>query len=125
VAGVPGGALPLTRPPLGLGGGGSRRRVVALRRLLEEFLEIVFSHDAHSGAKSASATRSLLRAWKRWDFDVPIGMLSVPLISSWVYPSTSCITNTVLYLSARASIALAILSFRSGSASARDAPIVN
>ena len=50
----------------------------------EEFFEIVFSHDTHSGAKSANATRSLLRAWKRWDFDVPIGMLSVPLISSCV-----------------------------------------
>ena len=76
--------LRLDRAPHVVAGSTSRRRVVALRRLLEEFLEIVFSHDTHSGAKSANATRSLLRAWKRCDFDVPMGMLSVPLISSCV-----------------------------------------
>ena len=38
-------------------------------------------------------------------------------ISSWVYPSTSCMTNTARYPSGSSSIALDSRSFRSGSAS--------
>ena len=43
-------------------------------------------------------------------------MPSASLISWWVYPSTSCITNTIRYLSGSASIAPRSFTFRSGSA---------
>src|SRR5256886_1130012 len=76
----------------------ARRRgwtMIVLRRLPQPLVESIVSHDTHSPAKSASASRSLARARDSWAFDVPVSMPKVAPISSCVYPSTSCITNTV------------------------------
>ena len=52
-----------------------------------------------------SARRSFARASNNRAFDVPTGIPSVPAISSCVYPSTSCITNTGRSFSDSASMA--------------------
>jgi hypothetical protein len=57
----------------------------------------------------------LARARKSCAFDVPLWIPSAAPISSCVYPSTSCITNTVRHPSGSASIASASRCVRSGS----------
>src|SRR2546422_2485090 len=76
----------------------ARRRgwtMIVLRRLPQPLVESIVGHDTHSPAKSASASRSLARARDSCAFDVPVSMPKVAPISSCVYPSPSCITNTV------------------------------
>src|ERR1035437_1393967 len=72
-----------------------RRLVVALRRALQELLEFLVAHDAHSPANSAKSPRSRALARNSCAFEVPGWMPSAEQISSCVYPSTSCITNTI------------------------------
>src|SRR3989442_10202716 len=69
--------------------------VIISRRVPQPLVESIVGHDTHSPAKSASASRSLARARDSCAFDVPDSMPRVAPISSCVYPSTSCITNTV------------------------------
>src|SRR5205809_7993286 len=71
------------------------RTMIVLRRLPQPLVESIVGHGTHSPAKSASASRSLARARDSCAFDVPVSMPKVAPISSCVYPSTSCITNTV------------------------------
>src|SRR5882762_2399766 len=72
-----------------------RGAAIVLRRLPQPLVEPIVAHDTHSPAKSASASRSLARARDSCAFDVPVSMPRVAPISSCVYPSTSCIKNTV------------------------------
>src|SRR2546425_89947 len=93
------------------------RPVVVLRGLAQQPIESVLGHETHSPAKSASASRSLARARDSCAFEVPVSTPSAWPISSCVYPSTSCIRNTVRYPSGKSSIARASRTLRSGSAS--------
>src|SRR3989442_7356425 len=74
-----------------------RRRgaVIVMRRVPQPLVEPIIRHEIHSPAKSASASRSLARARDSCAFDVPVSMPKAAPISSCVYPSTSCITNTM------------------------------
>src|SRR5581483_3282489 len=98
-----------------------RRLIVVARQISHGLSPLLFGdvvvlfHAIHSPAKSASAVRSFALARDSCAFDVPDSMPSTTPISSCVYPSTSCITNTARYPSGSASIARAIRSFRSGS----------
>src|SRR3989442_5146466 len=71
------------------------RAVIVLRGLPQPLLETIVRHETHSPAKSASASRSFARARDSCAFDVPVSMPRVAPISSCVYPSTSCIRNTM------------------------------
>src|ERR1019366_8967182 len=72
-----------------------RRLVVRLRLALQELLERLVAHDTHSPSNSASSLRNRARARNSCAFDVPGWTPSAVPISSCVYPSTSCITNTI------------------------------
>src|SRR5207244_10752759 len=57
----------------------ARRRgwtMIVLRRLPQPLVESIVSHDTHSPAKSASASRTFARARDRWAFDGPVSIPS-------------------------------------------------
>src|SRR5206468_10611317 len=60
------------------------RTVIVLSRVPQQPFEPVSSHDTHSPAKSASASRSFPRARDSCAFDVPVSMPRAAPISSWV-----------------------------------------